>query len=275
MSTAPFTSIADTTRTVTITVSDPAPAQTTNSGSSDATLKSLTVAGKTYTSPNTDTTVTVESSVDTATVSAVTSSSSAKVTGTGTKELAVGTNVVTLTVTAENGTTKKYTVRIRKLADSDTTPNVTDTPAEETPPQEEIPEILDLRLNYLLIEDVEMSPEFDSEVFEYTVNVTNRDSINIVAASNVEDATIEITGDKELVDGENEVIIKISKEGQQEVEYRITVYKTTEEVPLSVEDTEDDGGFFSTVGGRAVIVLAAILVVRGNRICNMEIKICR
>ena len=66
-------------------------------------------------------------------------------------------------------------------------------------------------------------PEFDPEIFEYTINVTNKDKLDIVAVQNIEDAQLDITGNEELKDGESEIIIKITKEGQQEVEYRITV----------------------------------------------------
>ncbi len=94
-------------------------------------------------------------------------------------------------------------------------------------------------------------PEFDPEIFEYTINVTNKDKLDIVAVQNIEDAQLDITGNEELKDGESEIIIKITKEGQQEVEYRITVNKTTEGVTSNEEDQKDQiVGFLGTPGGK-------------------------
>ena len=85
-------------KTVTITVKE----QTTqnNQATGDASLKSITIAGKTYNNPKTDMTINVDASVDSAEVSAVANVSSSKITGTGVKELATGTNTVKITVTA-------------------------------------------------------------------------------------------------------------------------------------------------------------------------------
>lgn len=242
------------TKSVKITVKDPVQ---NNNVSGDASLKSITVAGKTYNNPKTDMTVTVDASLGSANITAVATDANSKITGTGTKELVTGTNSVTITVTAPGGAKKTYNVRIRKLADTTTTPNVRDTPntnPDEQTPQE--PAILDLRLVYLRIEDVELTPEFDPEVFEYIINVTNKDRLEIVAVQNIEDAELEITGNEELKDGKNEIIIKITKEGQQEVEYRITVNKTTEGVVTDEDETdkkEQMAGFFGTPGGKIAI----------------------
>lgn len=226
---------------------------------SGANLKSITVAGKTYNNPGTDFTVTVGANVNSAEVSAVASSSGAKISGTGSKELVTGTNTVTITVTATNGATKKYTIRVRKLADTTTTPNVVDNNPnnnnQETPPEEEEPKIEDVRLTYLRIEDVELIPAFESEVFEYAVSVTNIDKLDIVAVANFEDAQIAITGNENFVEGENEILITVTKEGQEGVIYRIVVTKTVEEVaPIAQEeDNGGVGGFLEKPGAKAAI----------------------
>lgn len=208
------------TKTVTITVKDPAPPNNGggNSGSGDNSLKSITVAGKKYPNPSTDFTINVDSGVTSVDISAEASSGSAKISGTGKKELSTGTNTVTITVTAENGAKKTYSVRIRRLADTtNQTPNKIDNQnnnqePEEPDTQEEPQEPELLRLTYLLIEDVELTPEFSSEVFEYTANVINKEELEIVKVVNKEDAIVEITGDKDLIDGENIVTIKLSKD---------------------------------------------------------------
>lgn len=259
-------------KSITIEVVNPTPPANNNGNNqggtvdtSGANLKSITVAGKTYNNPSTDMTITVPSTVGAVDISAVPSNSGAKVSGTGAKELVTGTNTATITVTAPNGAKKTYTIRIRKLADTSSTPNVIEEPKNNGEPEEPVPEIIDLRLTYLRIEDVELTPQFDPETFEYRVEVTNKDKLDIVAVQNVEDAILEITGDTDLQDGENEVLIAIKKEGQQEVQYRITVIKTTEQVilPEEVSGDEEAGGFLSTAGGKVVVVGVGIIAIGG------------
>ncbi len=248
-------------RAITITVN--APQKTPDT--SDATLKSITVAGKIYTNPSTDITINVGADVTTTQITAVATNSKATISGTGTKELTTGTNTVTLTVKGPSGGTKTYTVRIRKLASTDNNPNVTNQDTEPTPEENTNYEPELLRLNYLLIEDAELSPAFDPDIFEYTVLVRNVDRIDIVKSSNFEDATIEITGNENLVEGDNEVIIKLSKE-DEEVEYRIIVTKQTVDMqaPEETNQNEDENtNFFGTTTGKIIIIVAVIVVVGG------------
>lgn len=279
-------------KSVKITVKDQAPENNGGgtSGSGDNNLKSITVAGKKYTNPSTDFTVNVDSGVTSTEVSAEASHGSAKISGTGRKELSTGTNTVTITVTAENGAKKTYNVRIRRLADtSNQTPNKSDN-SNNNQPQEPDPNTQEpenttepelLRLTYLLIEDVELTPEFSSEVFEYTANVVNKDALDIVKVVNKEDATVEITGDKELVDGENIVTIKLTKDAE-EVEYKITVYKTTEALvtaePENQEPEETEKGFWENyrwaiiAGGilLVVVIIVVVVIVRANATDEMS-----
>lgn len=269
-------------RTVTITVKEiqtPPPANNPSGGntgsskSGDATLKSITVAGKTYTNPSTDFTVTVDANVNTTEVSAVPNNSKATISGTGSKELITGSNTIQITVTAENGARKTYSIRIRKLANENTTPNVPDntpsntqTPENPDPnsenPNEGTEEPKALRLEYLMLDDVELMPEFNSEIFEYSLYVTNRESLQIIAKANMEDTNVEIIGAEELRDGENEVVIKLTK-GEEIVEYKIKVNKTTEEVVLPgavVGENSSGNGMSmgSTIGIGAGVVTACL-----------------
>ena len=253
-------------KSVTITVNEPKK----EPDATEATLKSITVAGKTYPNPNTDISITVGADVSIAQISAVANNSGAKISGTGNKELKTGTNTVTITVTGPNGATKSYTVRIRKLADtSNNQPNVpnnkTEQPKETEPEPEQEPEPQLLRLSYLTIEDVEMSPEFNSEVFEYSAAVTNVENIEIVAVANYDDAKIEIIGDKNLSDGENEVIVKVTKNDEEEVSYKIVVTKTTVNLfvgeETSTDNTTTGGSFLSTTVGKIVAGIGGVIVI--------------
>lgn len=240
-------------KSVTITVNNPAPPPSNNNNnnnnnlSGDATLKSITVAGKTFNTPKTDISTTVAADVNSVEIKAVANNGNAKISGTGTKNLSTGTNVVKLTVTAQNGTEKNYIVRIRKLAEETGQENKPEEPNPQEEPQEE-PQAL--RLTYLRVEGIELSPSFDPEGFEYTAEVINENSVDVVALANMEDAITEITGAKELVDGENEILIKLTK-GEIVTEYRIILTKKTEEIePIqdTTEQNNDDnnqGGFWT------------------------------
>ena len=235
--------------------------------SSDATLKSITVGGKKYNNPSTNTTAnSVSADTSSIKIEAEVNNSKAKVTGTGTKELVTGTNKFTLKVTAEDGSTKSYTIKITKLEEEDTTPNI----VEETNQEEQKQEEPELRLSSLIIEGVELIPKFDAELFEYSVYVTNINEIKIDAKANIEDATVEITGNTELVEGENTALIKLTKD-EKTVVYKITINKAgLSTIQKNTDDKIDkkDETKISFIGkitnwwnksGMLTIVLAGIL----------------
>lgn len=89
----------------------------TNSKSTDATLKSITVGSSTVnvSGNNTVYEFTTNNSVSKVLISAVTNDTGASVIGGGEKDLAVGLNTFTLTVEAEDGTPKEYTIKITRL----------------------------------------------------------------------------------------------------------------------------------------------------------------
>ena len=268
-------------KSVTITVTEPAPAQqpqnnsssnnnnNTSSKSSDATLKSVTVDGKNY---SLGTTMTVNADVSSVEIKATPKSSKAKVSGTGRKDLVTGTNRFNLTVTAENGATKNYTVKITKLAEQNDTPNV----VEENPPEENNEQ--ELKLNSLVIDGVTLEPEFKSDVFEYSVSVQDLEKLIINATPSIEDANVEITGNEDLAQGENVVLIKLTKDDKT-VEYKIVVNKTIapeveEEEPPKEEENDEEKkvGFIGMItdwwnkSGPMTIVFSSVLILLGTSI---------
>lgn len=255
-------------KSITITVKEKEQAPDT----SQAKLKSITVAGKTYNNPGTDFTVTVDAKMETTNVSAVAVNSGAKISGTGKKELKTGTNTVTITVTAPNGAKQNYNIRIRKLADtSQSQPNVQNTTPEPTPEETpDVPEIL--RLKTLMVDDVTLTPDFDEETFEYFVNVTNEEKLDIIAIANDENAEIEILGNENLIEGENEITITLTRgEGEQQEKTIYTIKATKEVVALETGEEEgsdnkeeQEGGFLSTTGGKMAVGIGIGAIVIGG-----------
>lgn len=264
--------------TFTITVNKPAEPEQPKS---DASLKSITVGSNVYQNPKTDITVKVDSSVNSINVSAVATDSNAKITGLGSKELKTGTNNVNITVTNPDGAKKDYIIRINKLADtSNITPNVQeenkpqaqqiDEPDENTENPEE-PEVLELK--YLMVQDVELYPEFTPEIFNYRTEVaSNVDKLDIVATANDEQAIVEITGNEDFKEGTNEVIIKVSKEGKDTVEYKIEVTKKTAELLIGKEETDETGGA-GTISNGDKIKKIAIGFIAGIAIISLILVI--
>lgn len=101
-----------------------------DSGSPNNWLKSLTVSGyaltPTFSGSNTAYSMIVDHTVSSITVTAATVNRNANISGTGTINLAVGMNQVPITVTAQNGTQRTYTITVvRKDANGGTGTAVT------------------------------------------------------------------------------------------------------------------------------------------------------
>lgn len=246
-------------KSVTITVkeqekssSSSATSGTTNNSttkSSDATLKSITVGSKKYTSPNTTITASnVSASTSSIKISAEANSSKAKISGTGTKDLVTGTNQIKITVTAEDGNKKTYTIKITRLAEENQTPNIIDSSSSQSENKKEV----ELKLTTLEIEGIDISPEFNSEVYEYTANIQDIESLNINAIANDENAKIEITGNENLIEGENIIYIVLTLD-EKTVTYKITANKTvglinTDDEETMINNNEEKVGFIASIG---------------------------
>jgi len=201
-----------------------APVQTK---SSDATLKSVKVGGKTYSNPgSTITASNVLANISSITISAETNNSKAKVTGTGTKDLVTGTNIFELTVTAEDGSKKTYKVRVTKLAEENQTPNVIESSNSN-----------DLKLTSLEVEGINIFPGFKDDVYEYTANFHDLDTLNITAVANNKNAKIEILGNENLVDGDNVINIVVTL-NDKTVTYKITANKAAS--LINVEESSQE-----------------------------------
>ncbi len=177
--------------------------------------------------------------------------SKAKVTGTGKVKLDVGENKLNVAVTAEDGTTKTYTINVTRAASEEENTDNTENP-EETPAIEQ-PEEKTLALQTLSIKNVNLSPKFDPEKYEYTVGITeDLSSLDIEAKANEENATVEIIGNENLQQGENTITILVSNsETDESATYQITVNKNVkEEVVASTQ-----------FGTKQIILIVAVLVL--------------
>ena len=207
--------------------------------SSDATLKELSIKeGKLspkFDKSENEYTLTVPNEVTKLNITATPNDSKATVSVKGNKDLKVGENTVTIVVTAEDGTTKNYVIKVTK----------------ENP---------ELALQSIVIKytnqegqevEVPLTPVFALNTYEYTLENLEYwvEKLNIEAVANIKGATVEIEGNENLVEGENIITITVKapvttdeetekdkdnevKTKQEEVKvYTIKVSKNAEPAP--------------------------------------------
>lgn len=185
----------------------------------DVTLKSLSIdngtLSPTFSSDNTSYTATVDS--DKVTISAAATDSTATVSGTGVKELNYGVNDFNIKVTAKDGTSKSYLIKITRPDNRN----------------------VNAYLKSLTINDEDIN--FEKDILEYTYNVDlETEELKIDAVPEKETSKVEITGNEKFVEGENIVTIKVTAEDGEEKTYTIKVIKEEKEE----ENTEDEPGLY-------------------------------
>ena len=191
--------------------------------SSNANLKNLVIQPVDFTgfraSKTSGYSVTVENDVTKVTVIPTLADSKASYEITGHTNLKEGTNIVKVLVTAENGTKKTYQVNvIRKVANAEVTPNITDGVADSTGIANTI------GLSKLEVKGFDLSSEFAPNIYRYIIQLEDEKSLTleqvkelIVAEVNFEGGTFEITGEDELNKEENEVIISVKDADGREI----------------------------------------------------------
>ena len=175
--------------------------------------------------------VTVPNDIEKVTVYATAQDKKATIKGNGTQKLNVGKNALNVVVTAEDGTTKTYTINVtREEAKNDkneTTDNTTsDSTTSENSENKESTSESDLKK--LSIKGYTLSPAFSPNVYEYKVNVNGDvSSLDIETEGTNHSVSIDIVGNENLTDGENTITLLVyNEETKQNSTYQIIVNKT-------------------------------------------------
>ena len=197
--------------------------------SSDASLMGLEVAEGTLTPEfNADVTeykLTVPNEITALNFTISPSDSNAEVSIEGNENFVVGENKVTIRVIAEDGTTKEYYINVTRKRT-----NLA---------------LSSLKITYVdkdgNIKELELTPSFDPNILEYKLEDISYliNSLNVEAIANLEGAIVEISGNNNLQEGENIIIVKITmkaepaQEGEEqgedeEITYTIKVNKMLE-----------------------------------------------
>ena len=188
--------------------------------------------------------VTVPNNVTQVEIYATKKDSKASLTGTGIKKLQEGQNTANVIVTAEDGTTKTYTINIKRLSKNekqDTTGNL-DTKSSSNSK--------DLKLSNLEIEGVNLEPSFESSTYKYEISIKGEQSnLDIKASTNNTSDKVEIIGNENLQNGQNIITILVTNSKSDEVAtYQIYVNKNVidsntvdNEFGKTVKELKSDG----------------------------------
>lgn len=203
----------------------------TSTKSSEARLKNLGFNPEDFEGFRRDTTeynLEVSNSTSRITVYAYPVDSNATVTGTGTVNLKEGSNTVKVTVTAEDGVTKKtYTMNITRLT------------AEEDNPENET----EARLKNLGIRPTEYDfSGFKRDNTSYTVEVPNElTEVEVYAEAVNPDAKITGTGKLTLQEGENTVNVEVTApDGTTKKTYTLVITRIASTATEEPEEPTDD-----------------------------------
>ena len=116
-------------------------------------------------------------------------------------------------------------------------------PEEEPKEPEEDPIEEIFGLTELKIEGIELEPQFQTDVYEYKINVQDLEKLKITTLATEANSVIEILGNEALVEGENIITIHVKSENEEKnATYQLTVNKTIKEITATsnvVNETEN------------------------------------
>ncbi len=188
--------------------------------STDNNLDDLKIDGKTITNFKSSTTnykITVNNDVSTINITASPSSALATVKGTGTKKLNIYNNSFKIIVTAENGSTKTYTLNVIRLDKNGLS----------------FAQSNNNTLKSLTIDGYEL--DFVSNVNEYSLSVNNEISkLNVTAIANDTKSKVEISN-TDLVVGMNEITITVEAEDGSINKYVLKVKRTDDNPQITID----------------------------------------
>lgn len=167
---------------------------------------------------------------------------------TGNESFKVGNNIVKITVTAEDGTARIYTITVSKNNEE----GVVDS----------------LKLASLQISNATLEPEFDPNITNYILTVEDPSTITAQSIlATVNDKNITITTSETTLDENGEKVITLMLESQKEEKtgiYQITVKKpvVNEMAPTMLANTSDNTIFY-ILGGiiGALLILIIIIII--------------
>lgn len=192
------------------------------------------------------------------------SSKARVISGTGTRVLHDGTNTIEITVVAESGDKKIYTLVVNREngEEGEVPPNVIDEPTEEEP---ETPK----GLTAFEITGYELDKEFKIDVFEYVAKTEEKITKEwleevkkkLVYTASAEELTVEVVTD--VLEDEKGTITIIVKEGETEVAKYVVTFEREkkEEKPVAALTNSSNSG--NGTGGLGLTYERKIYIIIG------------
>lgn len=205
--------------------------------------------------------VTVPENVQTIEVYATAKNSSAKISGTGTQELAIGENKIEVLVSANDGTTKTYTINVKREGENKEEVSQTTEKVEEG-------------LSELKVENLELTPKFTTNVYEYSTKyIGEKTTLDIQAIVTEPTYTAEIVGNEDLKEGENVVTILVSdKDGKNVATYQININKSKiDEEAIAKQEEERKQQeqkkllLIGGIAGGVILLIIIILIIKHQK----------
>ena len=212
----------------------PTPSPSPSTKSSDATLKSLSASGynlsPSFSKDNTSYTVKVPKTATTVKLEGTANDSKAKVSGLGNITLTGDTTTATIKITAEDGTTKTYTVKIEKEKEATTTKSS------------------DATLKKLDIGGFTLNPTFKGNINTYSIKVKNNiTGLDVTAIPNNDKAKVTISGNKNWKEGTNTVTIKVTAEDGSVNNYIINVERESSNSNKNNQTTKSSDNYLKSL----------------------------
>ena len=170
----------------------------------------------------------------------------AKVNIEGNGNFSTGNNIVKITVTAEDGTTRIYTITVIK--------------------EGETAQVDDLKLSSLKVTNATLEPTFDKDVKTYVIEVDDPSSIKAEDITAVaEDDDVEVTVAIKDASEDGEKVITILLESKDEDDERTGVYQINVKKPTVLEETftraSTDKTIYYIFGGIIAVLIILIIIV--------------
>ena len=130
---------------------------------------------------------------------------SSTVDGTGIKNLDYGLNTFNIVVTSTNGNTNTYVIEVTREYNES------------------------VRIKDLIVKEGELTPEFDPDTLEYSINIPNeKQSLSLNVTLEDPNSSYEIIGNENFVLGENKVQIKVTGKSGKTNTYVLNVNRQNE-----------------------------------------------
>ncbi len=191
---------------------------------------------------------TVEFGVSQLNINAVAEDSKAKVSISG-NSLVVGNNTVSVTVKAENGATKTYTISVAREQDPNYVPSS------------------DTSISGITVDGFVISPPFQNGVDKYVVWLPYETTAIATSATPADSkASVSVSGGTDLVEGDNEIVITCTAEDGTTKEYYVIAKRATRDgsaVEKESEKTVKEEPDESDTKKQGVSVLVVVAVGAG------------